>query len=190
MTGAIDAYLNPEKTGKRVVVLGGGLVGVELGIFLSGLGRKVTIIEMLPELNFGENFLHGKGLGYQIIENGIETVLSAKAVEITKKGVLAESPDKTVLYEADTVIYAVGQRPALGGSRRAAVLRSGISSDRRLPCSKAYSGRDIGRVSYRPRYRNHMINVPPNGKAKTPSRLLFTAGYALLHHCISIICLV
>jgi 2,4-dienoyl-CoA reductase-like NADH-dependent reductase (Old Yellow Enzyme family)/thioredoxin reductase len=111
VTGAIDAYLNPEKTGKRVVVLGGGLVGVELGIFLSGLGRKVTIIEMLPELNFGENFLHGKGLGYQIIENGIETALSAKAVEITKKGVLAESPDKTVLYEADTVIYAVGQRP-------------------------------------------------------------------------------
>jgi pyruvate/2-oxoglutarate dehydrogenase complex dihydrolipoamide dehydrogenase (E3) component len=109
--GAIDAYLNPEKTGNHVVLLGGGLVGVELGIFLSKLGRKVTIIEMLPELNYGENFLHGDGLGFQIIENGIDTALLTKAVEITDAGVLAENRGKTILFEADTVIYAVGQRP-------------------------------------------------------------------------------
>jgi 2,4-dienoyl-CoA reductase-like NADH-dependent reductase (Old Yellow Enzyme family) len=41
--GAEEAYLHPEKTGQKVVILGGGLVGIELAIYLAGLGRGVTI---------------------------------------------------------------------------------------------------------------------------------------------------
>ena len=48
--GAEEAYMLPGKTGaagSKVIILGGGLVGIELAIFLSSLGRKVTIIEMM-----------------------------------------------------------------------------------------------------------------------------------------------
>jgi 2,4-dienoyl-CoA reductase-like NADH-dependent reductase (Old Yellow Enzyme family)/thioredoxin reductase len=109
--GAEEAYLYPERTGKRVAILGGGLVGVELGIFLSKLARTVTVIEMLPELNYGENFLHGSGLNFQILEHGIRTKLGTKAIEISETGVDCQGPEGPERIEADTVIYAVGQRP-------------------------------------------------------------------------------
>ena len=110
---AEDAYLHPEKTGSSVAILGGGLVGVELGIFLAQQGKKVTIIEMLDALNHGGNHLHAKGLAVQIDRYGIGIHLGTKALEITDKGVVGapvESGEEK-LFEAETVIYAVGQSP-------------------------------------------------------------------------------
>jgi 2,4-dienoyl-CoA reductase-like NADH-dependent reductase (Old Yellow Enzyme family)/thioredoxin reductase len=109
--GAVDAYFNESRVGNKVVILGGGLVGSELGLYLSIRGREVTILEMLPELNFGENFLHGRGLFYELRRRGIGINLSTKAVEINEKGVVAQKDSETVLYEADTVIYATGMDP-------------------------------------------------------------------------------
>jgi 2,4-dienoyl-CoA reductase-like NADH-dependent reductase (Old Yellow Enzyme family)/thioredoxin reductase len=109
--GAEDAYINPEKVGKRVTILGGGLVGIELGIYLAMLGRSVTIIEMLDSLNDGGNFLHMIGLRGQIARYNIGINLGTKAVEINEKGVVGQGPDGEKLYGADTVVYAIGQRP-------------------------------------------------------------------------------
>ncbi|MCF0120283.1 MAG: FAD-dependent oxidoreductase, partial [Oscillospiraceae bacterium] len=111
VVGAEEVYYDTSKAGKNVVILGGGLVGAELAIHLSELGRKVTIIEMMPELNNGGNILHGVALGIKLRDNGIDVNLSTKALEITEKGVIAENADGQKLYEGDTVIYAIGQRP-------------------------------------------------------------------------------
>ena len=86
-------------------------MGVEIAIYLSQQGRDVTIIEMMDELNFGENFLHGDALTFQIAERNIKTVLSTKVVDINQHGAVGEDSAGTRLYKADTVIYAVGQRP-------------------------------------------------------------------------------
>ena len=114
-----------------MAILGGGLVGMELAIFLSMLGSKCTVIEMLPDLNAGGNNLHALAIHGQLKKYGIHATTGTKALEITDKGVLCEYlgtkpsdkfmydmpkyyPDAesgTHLYEADTVIYAVGQRP-------------------------------------------------------------------------------
>ena len=56
--GAEEAYQSPDKVGKRVAILGGGLVGVELGIYLAQMGRDVSIVEMMDKLGDGGNFLH------------------------------------------------------------------------------------------------------------------------------------
>ncbi|MBR6312477.1 MAG: FAD-dependent oxidoreductase [Oscillospiraceae bacterium] len=129
--GAEELYYDPEKAGKNVVILGGGLVGMELAIFLSMLGRKCTVVEMLPDLNAGGNNLHALAVYWQMRKYGIHATTGTKALEITDKGVLCEYvgttpseksvfdmpkiyPDGqsgTHLYEADTVVYAVGQRP-------------------------------------------------------------------------------
>ncbi|NLA88151.1 MAG: FAD-dependent oxidoreductase, partial [Clostridiales bacterium] len=108
---AEEAYINPEKVGKRVAILGGGLVGIELGIYLAQLGREVTIIEMLDTLNDGGNFLHMQGLKNELARYNIGVRLNTKAIEISDKGVVGKGPDGEKLFEADTVIYAVGQMP-------------------------------------------------------------------------------
>jgi 2,4-dienoyl-CoA reductase-like NADH-dependent reductase (Old Yellow Enzyme family)/thioredoxin reductase len=109
--GAEEAYVHPEKVGGRAVILGGGLVGAELGIYLAQMGRKVTIVEMMGQMNDGGNFMHMIGLELELERCNIEVNLNTKAMEIGEKGVLCEGPDGQKLFEADTVIYAVGQRP-------------------------------------------------------------------------------
>ena len=109
--GAEDIYYDLSKAGKRVVILGGGLVGIELGIHLTMEGRNVTIVEMLSELNYGGNHLHQIAIDIQIRDRGIKLHMNTKALEITENGLLTEGPDGQKLIEADTVIYSVGQRP-------------------------------------------------------------------------------
>jgi pyruvate/2-oxoglutarate dehydrogenase complex dihydrolipoamide dehydrogenase (E3) component len=113
--GAEEIYVDTAKAGENVMILGGGLVGVELGIFLAeqaGYRRKVTILEMLPALSDGGNNLQALALDVKIRELGVTLALSTKALEIRENGVLAETSDGAqTLFEADTVIYAVGQRP-------------------------------------------------------------------------------
>ncbi|SHI11037.1 2,4-dienoyl-CoA reductase [Sporobacter termitidis DSM 10068] len=108
---AEEIYYHPEKAGKRVAILGGGLVGAELGAHLAALGRQVTIIEMLPELNNGGNTLQGLSVGIELRERGVRVCLGTKALEIGSRGVTGEGPEGQELFEADTVIYAIGQKP-------------------------------------------------------------------------------
>ena len=109
--GAEEAYINPEKTGKSVIILGAGLVGVELAIYLSSLGRDVTVLEMLDEISHGGNSLHVLALNVEIAKYRIKTHFNTKALEITPEGVKSEGPDGITSFIADTVIYATGQRP-------------------------------------------------------------------------------
>ena len=88
--GAEEAYLDPDRVGQRVVILGGGLVGIELAIFLSGLGRRVTILEMMDTLSDGGNVVHGLALTNEIARWQIEAVTSTRAAEITPQGVVGE----------------------------------------------------------------------------------------------------
>jgi 2,4-dienoyl-CoA reductase-like NADH-dependent reductase (Old Yellow Enzyme family)/NADPH-dependent 2,4-dienoyl-CoA reductase/sulfur reductase-like enzyme len=115
VAGAEDVYRNPALAGKRVVILGGGLVGVELALYLAGEGRGVTVLEMLPALSDGGNVLHGLALDIAMRERGVRTALSVKAAEINAQGVVGErvgeGGGERTLFEADTVVYAIGQRP-------------------------------------------------------------------------------
>ncbi|MDR0904866.1 MAG: NAD(P)/FAD-dependent oxidoreductase [Oscillospiraceae bacterium] len=110
--GAEAVYVDTSKAGKRVAILGGGLVGTELAIFLGGQGREVTIIEMQPTLSDGGNMLHSIALEVQLREKNVALSLGTKALQIEKNGVKCELPNgETKFFDADTVIYAVGQAP-------------------------------------------------------------------------------
>ncbi len=110
---AEDMYLNTDKAGKKIAVLGGGLVGVELAIYLAQTGKDVTIIEMLPQLNNGGNILHQLALDVEIKKHGIKLMLEAKAVKITRQGVSYELRGEPGFLKADTVVNATGQVPLL-----------------------------------------------------------------------------
>jgi len=108
---AETAYANTPSVGDNIVILGGGLVGTELGIYLAGMGKNVTILEMLPELSSGGNELHMIAIDVKLRENNINVSFKTKALEIAKGGVKAEKDGREVFFPADTVIYAVGQTP-------------------------------------------------------------------------------
>ena len=149
------AYTHPEKIGRRVMILGGGLVGVELGIFLSNRDRDVSLIERLPELSDGGNMVHMNALKVQIAEKNIRIHLSTEVKEIRTDGVVSECEGEEKIFPADSVIYAVGQRPrseeavALNGCAPEFYMIGDCVAPRSIlsATSEAYSAAwDIGRI--------------------------------------------
>ena len=47
---SFDVFGHEDRVGRRVVIIGGGAIGVELGIHLNGLGHECTIVEMAENL--------------------------------------------------------------------------------------------------------------------------------------------
>ena len=111
VTVAEKVYMEPEKAGKKLVILGGGLVGCELAIFMAGLGREVTILEMAPSLNSGTNLLQGSSINIEIKRLGIDVHLNTKVTKITPEGVTGEGKEGEAFFPADTVVCALGMKP-------------------------------------------------------------------------------
>ena len=94
-----------------MVILGGGLVGCELAVYLGDLGHEVEILEMAPMLNSGSNILQGSSIQLQLKRLGITPRLRTKVTEITPEGVRAEGPDGEIFIPGDTVAVALGRKP-------------------------------------------------------------------------------
>lgn len=108
---AQEAYTAVDKIGENVVIIGAGLVGIELGLHLISKGKKIQIAEMTDHISDGGNFLHIIGLKTEIKKQGLEIEFNMKAKEIKEDKVVCESSDGERILEADTIIYAVGQKP-------------------------------------------------------------------------------
>ena len=107
-----DAFRDISKVGRHAVIMGAGLVGCELGLYLAQNGRKVDIVEMAPAINTGGNFLHVDCLKDYMAKEDITLHFNTKAVEITSSGLVGEAEDGArVDFPADTVICAVGMTP-------------------------------------------------------------------------------
>ena len=111
VVSAEDIYYHPEKAGQSNIILGGGLVGVELGIHLAMEGRSVAIVEMMPQLSVDPFSMHTIALMEQIEKLGIQVFTSTAVQEITPSGVSISKADGPTAMLADTVIYAIGQKP-------------------------------------------------------------------------------
>jgi NADPH-dependent 2,4-dienoyl-CoA reductase/sulfur reductase-like enzyme len=108
---AQDAYTDPGKVGQNVVILGAGLVGTELGLYLIGKGKHVTVIEMLDHISDGGNFLHMIGLNVEIRRAGLDIDFETKVTSIKDGLVLADRKGEQASYKADSIVCAVGQAP-------------------------------------------------------------------------------
>ncbi len=110
-TGALNLTEVPAK----LVVIGGGYIGTELGSAYANLGSEVTIIEGADDILAGFEKQMTQIVKKGLKKKGVEIVVkaSAKGVEETDNGVTvtyeAKGAEKTV--EADYVLVTVGRRP-------------------------------------------------------------------------------
>ncbi len=86
-------------------------MGIELGIHMAQNGRDVSVVEPLPQLSVDPFSMHTLALADQIKKLGIKVHTSTAVTEITETGVRVTGPDGTSFLQADTVVYAVGQKP-------------------------------------------------------------------------------
>src|SRR6185503_17711204 len=133
---------------KRLVILGGGVIGVEFASIFRHFGSEVTMVEMLDHLIPMEDVDASKELERAFKRRGIATNLGAKATEIaeTDGGVTLryEGADGTPgAVEADLVLVATGRGPSTAdiGLDRAGVdsdPRRGVIADRHMRTNVAH----------------------------------------------------
>ena len=99
----------------KLVVIGAGAVGLELGSIWNRLGSEVTMLEFLPRIALGfdlelsnllQRLLTGQGMTFHL-----ETKVSAVKLDNSRATVTATKDGQELKFDADKVLVSVGRRP-------------------------------------------------------------------------------
>lgn len=97
--------------GDRVVVVGGGLVGLETAELLVQKGKGTTVVEMLDRVGSDMGFISRRFLLQRLTGQGVGIETSTKAEAVTDRGLVVTCKEGRKLIEADTIVMAVGASP-------------------------------------------------------------------------------
>jgi dihydrolipoamide dehydrogenase len=104
----------PEVPG-RLVVIGAGYIGMEIGTLYAKLGSKVAVVEALPTILPGTDPELAQVVARKLKKMGVEAITGAKAKSWQEKGdravVTVEAKGGEVQIDADRILVAVGRRP-------------------------------------------------------------------------------
>jgi dihydrolipoamide dehydrogenase len=106
------------KLPEKLVVVGGGYIGLELGTAFAKLGSKVTVVEAEPRILPQYDAELTRPVAKRLAELGIEVLTGAKAKGLSPKGdaLLVEAAEGTgKKLAADKVLVTVGRKPATEG---------------------------------------------------------------------------
>lgn len=115
LDGVIDSTdaLSLAKLPDEIVIVGGGVIGIEFGYLFNALGVKVTIVEMLPYILPPIDREISASVIDNITEKGIKVYTSAKVTNISKKDnklhVDFLKDGETVTVQGDKVLLSVGR---------------------------------------------------------------------------------
>ena len=108
---ALDILGGKVQAGNRVLVIGGGLVGLETAEFLTSQLRSVTVVEMLNEVGNGI----GDSIKFFVLkslkENNVQIITGAKVEKFTVDGAVCTTKDGEIKLEGyDMVVIAMGTK--------------------------------------------------------------------------------
>jgi len=121
-----------DKAPEKLLVVGAGAIGLELGSVWSRLGSDVTVLEFLPRIAVGfdleiSNLLQ-RALTAQGLKFHLETKVSSVKVKNGRAVATATKGDQELTFEADKVLVSVGRRPF---AENVGAVRSGVAVDER-----------------------------------------------------------
>lgn len=108
-----------EKVPKHLVVIGGGVIGLELGSVWSRLGAEVTVIEAMPEIMYTMDVTVREQTRKILEKQGLKFEVDTKVTRVTatknKATVTCEYKGESKEIQADKVLVAVGRRAFTDG---------------------------------------------------------------------------
>lgn len=100
---------------ERLVVIGGGVIGLEMASYFNSIGSAVTVVEMLDHIA-GENDAELTALLQKNYEKkGVRFILSARVTELAEGGVCYEKDGEACRVDADKVLLSIGRRANTAG---------------------------------------------------------------------------
>ncbi len=113
-----DDAVQVKRIPKTMLIVGGGVIGLEFATVYSRVGAKVLVIEALPQILTGTDLEISKTLGRILKKQGVEIMLDTKVGKIEKSGKTVKATftgegtnGKDETREFDMVLVAVGRRP-------------------------------------------------------------------------------
>jgi len=108
--------LSLEEQPQSLVVIGGGVIGMEFASFFNSIGTKVTVVEMLPKILGPLDDEISAMLQAQYEKKGVEFHLKCKVVAVEGNDVVYEDPEgKTCRATGDKILVSVGRRANFQG---------------------------------------------------------------------------
>ncbi|MEO0075352.1 MAG: FAD-dependent oxidoreductase, partial [candidate division WOR-3 bacterium] len=109
-----DQALILDKIPKRLLIIGGGAIGLEFATIYNRLGSKIKVIEMMPQILPGTDREIANQLMNILVKQGIEFYLNSTVLNIVKQEtlqVLIGSNNNSQKVEVDKILLAVGRVP-------------------------------------------------------------------------------
>ena len=112
--------LNLKKIPKHLIVIGGGVIGLELGSVYKRLGSDVSVVEYMPTIIPGMDKMLSKELQKTLKKQGIKFFTGHKVTSVENKGseVVVTADDKKgnpVEFKGDYTLISVGRKPYTDG---------------------------------------------------------------------------
>lgn len=102
--------LDTEAVPKRLALIGGGVIGLEMASYFVSAGSEVTVIEMLDAIGGGIDADIANILKKNLEKKGIRFLLGSKVTAVKKNRVIAEDKAGIKEIEADLVLLSVGRK--------------------------------------------------------------------------------
>ncbi|MCW3806857.1 dihydrolipoyl dehydrogenase [Plebeiibacterium marinum] len=107
--------LELQQKPESLVIIGGGVIGMEFASFFNSLGTKVTVVEMLDEILTGMDVEQSAMLRQVYAKKGIDFNLSSKVVKVDGGNVTFEKDGKSTTVSGEKILVSVGRRPVTSG---------------------------------------------------------------------------
>ncbi|MEK4515989.1 FAD-dependent oxidoreductase [Paenibacillus sp. FSL H8-0122] len=110
VTNSHDVLSGEAMVTGEVVIVGGGLVGLEVAEYLHGKASKITVVEMLDKVAKDLGELRSICVMESLHESGVQLMTNTKCLEINEYGVVIESNGEVSAYPCDSVVVAIGAK--------------------------------------------------------------------------------
>lgn len=95
---------------ESLVIIGGGVIGMEFASFFNSMGVKVSVVEMMPEILGAMDKETSAMLRSEYAKRGVAFYLNTKVVEVRPNGVVIEKGGKIFTIEAEKILLSVGRK--------------------------------------------------------------------------------
>ena len=141
--------LESKELPRSLVIIGGGVIGMEFASFFNSMGVKVSVVEMMPEILGAMDKETAGMLRSEYLKRGVNFYLGTKVTAVSHEGVTVEKDGKASLIEAGKILVSVGRKANLGQAGldklNVELLRNGVKVDEHMQTShpRVYACGDI-----------------------------------------------
>ncbi|GHV25040.1 dihydrolipoyl dehydrogenase [Bacteroidia bacterium] len=105
--------LDNKEVPESLVIIGGGVIGIEFATFFNTLGTKVVVVEMLDEILGGMDKELSALLRAELTKKGITFHLQTKVTAVSNTNVEIEKDGEKQIIETSQILLSVGRRPVV-----------------------------------------------------------------------------